>query len=234
MPLVFDERDGIFRPELPGGRGEFTRGAPVDPIGHSRQQAVDGLVQQGITDPSTVEDFLNFEEDGRKVGDFTRGEVEARLTASGVGNRGPYGGLPGDAETRRRVVQGGNRVVGAAEIFNRRQTDPDVAGLDAAYEREKNFDPLGSVDLRGVKGEPYVYKDPSVPGAAPGVQWGGTAQQMERTAAAPAVMNTPNGKMVDTGRLALVNTAAISEQQRRMDELEALLGSEERRTRGRR
>jgi hypothetical protein len=50
-----------------------------------------------------------------------------------------------DGEIRRRVVRGGDRIVGAAEIFNRRQADPDLAALDAAYERERNYDPLGGM-----------------------------------------------------------------------------------------
>jgi hypothetical protein len=77
------------------------------------------------------------------------------------------------------------------------------------------------VDLRGSPGYSYQYKDPSAPGAAPGTHVGPMAQDLERSpATAGTVVTGPDGmKRVDTGRLALVNTAAIADQQ---DDIQAM------------
>jgi hypothetical protein len=50
------------------------------------------------------------------------------------------------------------------------------------------------------------------------------AQDLEKTPAGKSVVKTgPDGmKSIDTARLSLVNTSAISEQQRRLDRLEAI------------
>jgi hypothetical protein len=88
-------------------------------------------------------------------------------------------------------------------------------GYRASYGRDPG------VDLRPARGYSYEYKDPSAPGAAPGRHFGPMAQDLERTpAGASTVRDTPNGKIVDTERLTMVNTAALSEQQRRTEELE--------------
>lgn len=76
-------------------------------------------------------------------------------------------------------------------------------------------------DLRGVPNYSYQYRDPHAPGAAPGRQLGPMAQDLEANpATAHLVHDTPNGKMVDTGRAAMLALPAIGEQQRRLDKLE--------------
>lgn len=62
-------------------------------------------------------------------------------------------------------------------------------------------------------GYSFEYRNPSAPGAAPGQQFGVMAQDLERTPAGRSVVfQGPGGqKMVDTGRLAMQNTAAIGE-----------------------
>jgi hypothetical protein len=83
------------------------------------------------------------------------------------------------------------------------------------------FDALGvkrDPDLREAKGYSYEYKDPSRSGTAPGRQYGPMAQDLEKSpATAASVVDTPDGKMVDPGRLTMTNTAAISDQQREAD-----------------
>lgn len=75
--------------------------------------------------------------------------------------------------------------------------------------------------VRAAPGYSYEYKNPNMPGAAPGTHFGPMAQDLERTPAGRStVVEAPNGmKMVDTGRLALVNTAALHAQQQELDEL---------------
>lgn len=83
-----------------------------------------------------------------------------------------------------------------------------------------------AVDLRPAQGYSYEYKEPNAPGAKPGRQYGPMAQDLEKTPAGASVVEMdPNTgmKRVDTNRLTMVNTAAISEQQRKMDALLALL-----------
>jgi hypothetical protein len=84
---------------------------------------------------------------------------------------------------------------------------PDTAALDA---------------VRKTPAYSYRYKDPSAPGAAPGPQAGVMAQDLEKTPrGADTVMDTPQGKMVDTGRLELMNTGALQAQQEELDQLRA-------------
>jgi len=100
----------------------------------------------------------------------------------------------------------------------------DIIGrLDDTYGRdEADVGPSGPrVDLRQARGYAYDYKDPSL---GPNNQVGPMAQDLEKTAASGAVSTGPNGmKQVDPGRLTMTNTAAIGEQQRRLDALETML-----------
>jgi hypothetical protein len=99
---------------------------------------------------------------------------------------------------------------------------PDTASLDDAYARQQN---APAVDLRPAQGFEYEYKDPHAPGAEPGRHVGPMAQDLLHTAAAGAVHNSPTGLRVDTPRLTMVNTAALSEQQRKTQELERQLAA---------
>lgn len=87
--------------------------------------------------------------------------------------------------------------------------------------------PGRGVDLRAARGYSYEYRDPNVPGAAPGRHVGPMAHNLRETAAAGTVIRDPRTGMdaVDTPRLTMVNTAALSEQQRRIDELERQLAA---------
>lgn len=102
---------------------------------------------------------------------------------------------------------------------------PDTASLDQAYVSQGGA-PRPAVDLTAAKGYAYNYKDPSAPGAVPGRQVGPMAQDLLKTAAAPAVHDTRHGLQVDTPRLTMTNTAAISELQRKIQQLEAMGGGQ--------
>jgi hypothetical protein len=97
-----------------------------------------------------------------------------------------------------------------------------IERLDETYGREEaDVGPGGPrVDMRQASSNAYDYKDPSM-GA--GSHVGPMAQELEQTAAAGAVTTGPDGmKRVDPGRLTMVNTSAIGEQQRRLDRLESV------------
>jgi hypothetical protein len=71
----------------------------------------------------------------------------------------------------------------------------------------------------------YRYKDPSLPGAAPGRQLGVMAQDLERSPyAMDAVIETPNGKMVNYAKLAPPMLAAEADLNKRVSLLEQTLG----------
>jgi hypothetical protein len=74
-------------------------------------------------------------------------------------------------------------------------------------------------NFRDVNNYAYRYKDPNQPGAAPGVQIGTMAHEIERVLP-NVVQETPAGKMVDAPRLTLALPGAIGEQQERTDNLE--------------
>jgi len=48
----------------------------------SRQAAISGLLQQGIKDPNQILNYLNYDEQGNKIGDFTLDEVQQGLQQS--------------------------------------------------------------------------------------------------------------------------------------------------------
>ena len=58
----------------------------------SRENSVSGLVSQGITDPAQLLDYLNNDEQGNQVGDFTLKEVQDAVAAlTGLGGSGIIG-----------------------------------------------------------------------------------------------------------------------------------------------
>lgn len=91
-------------------------------------------------------------------------------------------------------------------------SQPNTAGLDAA-----------SAALDPVKAYSYEYKDPARHGAGP--QYGIMAQELAKTPAGrTAVQPGPDGKLqVDTGRLAMITTAAQAQTQDRVDDVETKL-----------
>ena len=62
----------IFTPYKPEEQIKFT--PYVEP---SRQNAILDLMKQGVIDQDTILNYLNYDEQGNKVGDFTAEEVKA-------------------------------------------------------------------------------------------------------------------------------------------------------------
>jgi hypothetical protein len=95
---------------------------------------------------------------------------------------------------------------GPSATANVQPEAPDTAALDAAYRRPTS--------------NSYEYKDPSIPGAAPGRQAGPMADELKGL---PGVVAPgPDGlDRVDTGRLTMTNASEIANLRREMD---ALLG----------
>lgn len=77
--------------------------------------------------------------------------------------------------------------------------------------------------LDAIRSRSFQYKDPSgTPGATPGPQVGVMAQDLERGGpiGRGMVLDTPNGKMVDSGRAATAALAAASDLDERLDKVE--------------
>jgi hypothetical protein len=72
-----------------------------------------------------------------------------------------------------------------------------------------------------LKAHAYTYKDPSQPGAGPGVHVGPMAQELEKSEIGrAAVVDTPEGKMVNTSRLVLPLAGAMAMHEDRLAQLE--------------
>jgi len=57
----------------------ITKDLKATEIQSTRDSAISSLMQQGISDPATMLDYLNFDEKGKKIGDFTAKEVAETL-----------------------------------------------------------------------------------------------------------------------------------------------------------
>lgn len=114
-----------------------------------------------------------------------------------------------DAARRASYLEGGAQIAG---------------GVSQAYSDERlkeDIEPAEAVEALSEAGSwSYRYKDPA---HGPADEYiGPMAQELERTRLGKSlIVETPAGKAVDTGRLALVAASAISEQQREIDALKA-------------
>lgn len=95
-----------------------------------------------------------------------------------------------------------------------------LAGLFSDRNLKTDIQPDKLTDgLSKIKAYSYKYKGGMKPEA------GVMAQDLEKTAMAPAVKETPMGKMVDTNRLTTMNTGALSEHEKRLRDVEKLISN---------
>jgi hypothetical protein len=98
-----------------------------------------------------------------------------------------------------------------------------VSSLKSSLGEGGDADALETV--KNAQAYSYKYKNPNQPGAKPGRMVGPMAQDLERGPLGDSVItDTPQGKMVDPGRLTMINSSAIAEQQRQLDALKRSLG----------
>lgn len=113
-------------------------------------------------------------------------------------------------------------------MFSDRRGKEEIARLEGANEALTSALGKRGPALETLAGAPaysYRYKDPSAPGAKPGRMVGPMAQDLERGPLGDSlVMDTPQGKMIDTPRMTMATAAAVSEQQRQLDALRRSLG----------
>jgi hypothetical protein len=127
---------------------------------------------------------------------LTSAETQAKLAASTT-KRGQNQGLLGS------IIGAG---AGALALLSDRNQKEEIR-------------PAGSLSdsLAKIRGYKFKYRGGDRDEA------GVMAQDVEGTEAAPAVIDTPEGKALDTRRLSAINTAAIGEQGRRIKEIERMI-----------
>ncbi len=103
------------------------------------------------------------------------------------------------------MIQGGIAAVGTAMSDRNAKTDIEPG------------DDIANKAMRKLPAFAYRYKDER---HGEGSQLGPMAQDLEKAGLRHTVMNTPGGKMVDTRKLSLANTAMVSALARRLDALE--------------
>lgn len=97
----------------------------AQPVTDSRKSAVSDLVSQGVTDPNQALNYLNFTQDGRRVGDFTLDEVRGHMPSSNTGDLATQ-----QFENRRKRLVGGGISAPEAdrEARNEFQASPSFVG----------------------------------------------------------------------------------------------------------
>lgn len=110
------------------------------------------------------------------------------------------------AQFVNQLISGGAQLLGATVLMSDKRAKDDIK-------------PTSFLDgIERVKSKSYRYKGSSRPEA------GLIAQDLEKTAMAPAVVENGGVKMIDTGRLSTMNTSAISELNDKVRRLVAELG----------
>lgn len=131
----------------------------------------------------------------------TDASAKAAAEANKTNKRGQNIGLVG---------QGIGAVAGLAGLFSDRNLKEDISPTKATD---------GLEQLKA-----YTYKYKKGPAYAGGRDESGVmAQDLEKTGMRQAVMDTPEGKKIDTNRLSTMNTGAIAEQEKRMQRIENIL-----------
>lgn len=92
-----------------------------------------------------------------------------------------------------------------------------IAGLFSDKNLKDDIKPAKDNGLDKIGDYEYKYKD------SPRQERGIIAQELEETSMAPAVMDTPDGKMIDTRRLTTMNTGALSGHEKRLKDIERLV-----------
>lgn len=81
MPFKSDKQRKFLFAKKPEVAKKFAEHSPSEKeIETSRQAAVDDLRSQGVKEPKTIGNLLNYEKSGKRVGDFTDDEVNRRAS----------------------------------------------------------------------------------------------------------------------------------------------------------
>jgi len=151
----------------------------------------------------------------------------------GAGGLTAAGMMMSDIRSKRRIKPAVNVAANQSavtegvgkltEAMKYRSAKSDAEALTSKREGQAS----GRAALAAAEAAPgysYEYKDPEQHGRGSFV--GPMAQDLEQTPVGQSVVEeTPNGKAINTDRLTMVNTAAVSEQQRELEELRRQLAA---------
>jgi len=153
------------------------------------------------------QDYQGYTQLGAQLGESMAGRLS---TARGQDIQSEANKAAAEAAKAQQRQSGLSSIIGAvggiASLFSDRRLKEDVKEA-----------PSLSDSVSKIKSYTFSYRGKDRPEA------GIMAQDLERTAMAPAVMDTPEGKMIDTRRLTTMNTATIAEQGDRMKKIEKML-----------
>lgn len=147
------------------------------------------------------------------------------LTKLGASLGSEMSGRLSRAEQTQAGIDAAKMQAAAARAQQRQQMFGNIIGAvggiaslfsDERLKEDIEPDPL-TEGLEKIRGYSYKYK------GNPREEAGIMAQDLEETNMAPAVMDTPEGKMIDTRRLTTMNTAALADQEGRLKAIEKLL-----------
>jgi hypothetical protein len=125
----------------------------------------------------------------------------------------PADGVPNQVSS---LLEQGTAALGDA--MQKRSAQSEAEALSGKRTAQASGQAAALEAAAAAPGYEYEYKDPERHGEGRFV--GPMAQDLESTPVGRTVVeDTPDGKQIDTSRLSLVNTAAVSEQQREIEEL---------------
>lgn len=167
---------------------------------------------------------------GQAAGAYGQGLQSGRqqyfdLTKLGASLGSEMSGRLSRAEQTQAGIDAAKMQAAAAKAQQRQNMFGNIIGAvggiaslfsDENLKEDIEPDPL-TEGLEKIKGYSYKYK------GLPREEAGVMAQDLEETNMAPAVMDTPEGKMIDTRRLTTMNTAALADQEGRLKAIEKLL-----------
>src|SRR6185436_3162458 len=136
-----------------------------------------------------------------------RGQDLSAVTQSRQSAMSGYGAPMNGAPDKDWIDKYGPAIIGGAAAISDRRLKTDIEPGDDAANKA----------MRKLPAFAYRYKDER---HGAGDQLGPMAQDLEKAGLKHTVMNTPGGKMVDTRKLSLANTAMVSALARRLDALE--------------
>lgn len=182
-----------------------------------QQESLQQVMQPGSTSASAAstrfaEDVKREEEARKKFGR----EVGAVTGAIGTVAGGIVGAYYGGPTGAAAGAAAGGAVLGGVGT---------AAGEAASDKKLKKHVESAKGDVRkfldAVSAKSYEYKDPTMPGAAPGDRFGVMAQDLEKSEMGKSlVRETPQGKMVDTVQGFGALLAAQAEMHKRLKKLE--------------
>lgn len=166
-------------------------------MGLAGQQATAGLMERQAAQQALANMIMQQRQQDAQVALGSRGNA-----VSALGGMTPEGST---LDKWANPVAGG--IAAGAKLFSDKRLKEDIEGGDGDADKA----------LKGLRAFTYKYKNDK---HGKGKQLGVMAQDLEKVGLKQAVIDTPEGKAVDVGKLSGANTAMLSALARRVEKLE--------------